>query len=955
LTVPPETGPELATREGVKVRYFGDYELLQEIARGGMGVVYKARQISLNRIVALKMILAGQLASTADVQRFHTEAEAAANLDHPNIVPIYEVGEHEGQHYFSMKLIEGGSLAEQLSQFRSDPKATANLVATAARAVHHAHQRGILHRDLKPGNILLDAKEQPQVTDFGLAKRMKDDAGHTQTGVIVGTPSYMPPEQARSEKVLTTAVDVYSLGAILYEMLTGRPPFRAGSALDTMLLVLEREPEAPRKHNPHADRDLETICLKCLDKEPERRYQSAALLAEDLDRFVRGEPIHARAVRTPERLWKWVKRRPALSALGTGLVLVLMLLGFIGWEGYARLKAHTLLDRLLESTTADVPGIVKEMAPYRWWLNRLLQEAFAQAQENQDARKQLHTSLALLPVDSGQMEFLYERLLTSEPQEAFVIREALSARKQDLTERLWTLLENSKNDQDQRFRAACALAAFAPDDPRWQKVAGDVAAMLVIQKPFVIAQWTDSLKGAGKWLIPPLADFLVDEKRSVAERGLITSVYGTYAADAPDAYTRLEKWLDEKSGADASVEAKIALAKKQASIGVALLVMRRGEKVWPLLQHRPDPTLRSYLIDRVGPGGVDGKSLISRLDEERDVSARRAILLSLGSYGLDRFSQIERQNLLPRLLELCRDDPDPGIHGAAEWLLRQWQMAGELKKIDKELATGKVQEKRQWYINGQGQTIVVVANAGEFWMGKEEERHRQRIGRSFAVASKEVTVEQFLRFRKDHPFWPEYAPNRDCPINSVTWYDAAAYCNWLSEQEGIAKDQWCYEPNKDGKYAEGMRMAPNYLQRTGYRLPTEAEWEFACRAGSETGFSFGESDDLLEKYAWHIGNSPTRSQSVGTLRPNEYGLFDMHGNSWEWTQSLYKEVGKAENGMMRDDENGAADINDRVSLVMRGGSFMGPAEYIRSGGRNWNGPAPRDFLVGFRLARTFTP
>ena len=201
------------------------------------------------------------------------------------------------------------------------------------------------------------------------------------------------------------------------------------------------------------------------------------------------------------------------------------------------------------------------------------------------------------------------------------------------------MLENPKNDQDQRFRAACALAAFAPDDPRWEKVSGDVAATLVIQKPFVIAQWTDALKGVGRWLIPPLADFLVDEKRSVSERGLIASVYGTYAADVPDAYARLEKQLDEKSDPDASVEAKIALAKKQASIGVALLVMGKGEKVWPLLKHRPDPTLRSYLIERLGPGGVDPKVLTARLEEEKEVSVKRAILLSLGEFGLDRLSQ----------------------------------------------------------------------------------------------------------------------------------------------------------------------------------------------------------------------------------------------------------------------------------------------------------------------------
>jgi len=317
-----EPHPDLAP---VRIRYFGDYELQQEIARGGMGIVYQARQVSLNRLVALKMILQGELASPEDVQRFRTEAEAAAHLDHPQIVPIYEVGEFQGQQYFSMKLIRQRSKEEL--QKPLPPRDAARLVSQVSRAVHHAHQRGILHRDLKPGNILIDEQGAPHVTDFGLAKRVTEESHVTQTGVIVGSPSYMAPEQARAEKGLTTAVDVYSLGAVLFERLTGRPPFRGTTPLETLWQVREQEPKSPRTINPQIDRDLETICLKCLEKQPEKRYSSAAALADDLDRWLDSEPILARPTGTSQRVWKWMRRRPTQAALVA--VVLAATIGFV--------------------------------------------------------------------------------------------------------------------------------------------------------------------------------------------------------------------------------------------------------------------------------------------------------------------------------------------------------------------------------------------------------------------------------------------------------------------------------------------------------------------------------------------------------------------------------------------------------------------------------------------------
>jgi serine/threonine-protein kinase len=296
---------------------FGDYELLEEVGRGGMGVVYKARQISLNRVVAVKLILAGRFATPADVQRFRTEAEAAASLDHPNIVPIYQVGEHDGQHYFSMKWLEGGSLADRLAGRPLPDREAAQLVAVLARAMHCAHQRGVVHRDLKPANILLaegegwrgeeptrrDTPLHPQVTDFGLAKRLESATAQTQSGAIVGSPSYMAPEQAGGRtREVGPGADIYALGAILYEALTGRPPFQAATLLETLELVRSEEPVPPRLLNVRIDHDVQTICLKCLEKEPGNRYPSAQALAEDLDRYLNGDAILARSYNVRERL-----------------------------------------------------------------------------------------------------------------------------------------------------------------------------------------------------------------------------------------------------------------------------------------------------------------------------------------------------------------------------------------------------------------------------------------------------------------------------------------------------------------------------------------------------------------------------------------------------------------------------------------------------------------------------
>ncbi|MCW5550760.1 MAG: protein kinase [Verrucomicrobiae bacterium] len=345
LTITPaDLTPPGSSAESSPLGSFGDYELLEEIARGGMGVVYRARQRNLGRIVAVKMILAGSLAGKEFVQRFRTEAAAAAILQHPNIVAIHDVGVHEGRHYFSMDYVEGQSLVQRVGQHPLPANQAARYVALIAEAIHYAHERGILHRDLKPSNVLIDAHDRPRITDFGLAKRLDGESSLTLTGQVLGSPNFMPPEQAGAKHgKVGRPSDVYALGGILYHLLTARAPFQAESLEQLISQVLNVEPVSPRLLNPAIPKDLETIILKCLEKEPSRRYQTAQELADELGRFLRGEPILARPTTPPERLWRWGRRKPVLASL----IVLLHIVGAVGLTGilwqWRRAEQQTLV------------------------------------------------------------------------------------------------------------------------------------------------------------------------------------------------------------------------------------------------------------------------------------------------------------------------------------------------------------------------------------------------------------------------------------------------------------------------------------------------------------------------------------------------------------------------------------------------------------------------------------
>jgi tRNA A-37 threonylcarbamoyl transferase component Bud32 len=959
------------------------YVVEAEIARGGMGVVFKARHLRLNRTVAIKMILGGKYHDPVARIRFLIEAEAVAQLDHPHIVEVHEFGTHENLPFFVLEYVGGGTLAEKLSEDGpSAPRAAAELVAKLADGIAAAHAKGIVHRDLKPANILLTEAGEPKVADFGLAKVGQSDM--TATGAVMGTPSYMSPEQAAGRvREVGTPTDVYALGAILFELLSGRPPFLGDTAMATIQQVLTRDPDRPRGIDPAIPRDLETICLKCLEKDSKKRYGTAAELAVDLRAFLDGRPITARPVGNIEWAWKWTKRHPGRAtgaAAGLLLTVGLVVAGYEVREQRAadkltaesqraddriasekqlaeevknkqrEARATALVQSLASADTAVVPRLIEDLAEFRELTGQQLREL---AKKPTTTKSGLHARLALLSEEPGRAGELAAYLSGCKPEELLPVRSLLTPHAAAVGPGLWVVLTDANAEPGKCVRAACALAGLAPDDLRWKTLAPAVVDQVTKENPLEAVVWSQALEPIRGQLLPALlrrypesrgrirsgklneselvaeasafdltanllARYTTDRSAELAELAIIVdprhyrlfaeAIRANRAGVVPVLKAELEKVAFPGGVVSPTVAAVVgvpvavsavdpdpvfdALAKRQANAAAVLLALGESDAVWPLLRFPADgdPSARSYLVEQLAGIGADPVVLIRRFRDEPEVSGKWALLIALGDFRVSAGWAGEREGLAKELVSLYRDHPDPGLHGAIDWLLRQrWGKLAELAGIDAELglvSRGRVAARavfggvpvpgyggvmgvacgpllpapvvghdRDWFVNGEGQTYAVVRGPVEFTLGSpgtepgripvNEPPHRKRIGRSFAIATKEVTVEQFLRFRPRH-FWVErYSPDRDSPVVGVTWYQAAQYCNWLSEREGIPREQWCYDPNKAGQYAEGMQIKPGHLTLVGYRLPTEAEWEYACRSGSVVSRYYGRSEELL--------------------------------------------------------------------------------------------------------------
>lgn len=998
---------------------FGDYEIIDEIARGGMGVVYKARQISLNRTVALKKVLSGKLAGDEDIKRFQIEAEASANLDHPGIVPVHDFGEHDGQHYFSMGFVDGQSLSQRLATGPLRPREAAELLVKISRAVAYANAQGVIHRDLKPGNVLLDRGGEPRVTDFGLAKKEAEDSGMTATGQILGTPSFMPPEQAAGKgDEVDQRADVYALGAILYATLTGRPPFQAANVIETLKQVLEQEPISVRRLVPNVPRDLETICLKCLHKDARRRYETGDDFADDMQRWLGGEPIVARRVSRAERTWKWCKRKPLIAGAIATILLLVAVGSLVFWERLNASYADGLVQRLRTAEPGQVNEILDELPDYRLWTQTDLGQGYRDSRE--DSVAQLHFALALLPFEEPPLEYVNQRLLAVPPSQyeyIAVIGNALGKHRNSVVAQLWDRFRiaasggresnNSASDEAVRFHIGLALAHLDGESDRWTvEDARFLVSQFASTNPFVQpellrlltplrdrllepleAVFLDSAAGESQQLAAAnaLAFFFVAERNTERLARLLLTASGPqynilyeYYQQIADAAgsASLETVVQRQPTDELDAASRIAQGKERAAAAITLLRQGERESMLDVLRYASDPEALTQFVHRCRERDVTPAELLELLaivDQRRgpldgnrqkvDDSVLYGLLLALGEFAWDDLPAT-RDAVVKRLAAIYAQDPSSGVHGATGWLLRSWGQQAPVSRVDQTPIAYDESGHREWYVQEIEYSTEGLANSfyltfivfqpGEFTIGSpddephhvsNEKQHQATFTRPLAVCDRELTWAQWtakdgmvLRDAFSRQFSKTLGDSD--PMFGVEWLGAVSYCRWLSERAGISEDDKYYADlsslptDGEGNPTEW----PLPLEGVGFRLPTEAEWEYVCRSNSRTAYSFGHDVELLDHYAWYQKNSGDWSKPTGALRPNPRGLFDLHGNVWEWSHDW--------------EVRGAGITPDHLTRNpgARGGGWYTRAAFSRSSFRGSFEPSMRLNGLGFRVA-----
>jgi formylglycine-generating enzyme required for sulfatase activity len=712
--------------------------------------------------------------------------------------------------------------------------------------------------------------------------------------------------------------------------------------------------------------------------------------------------------------------------LGLGLLIALVVAITEAYSVHSR--TQELLVSLPATKVENLRRVLERLSVYpRWVYSGRLRDLAERGGD--DPRSQFGYSLALLPEDPGQVEYLYERLLEANPAEMTLLRDSLAANHRgELMGRLWADLRGAALGDARVLPLAAVLSAYAPDDARWPDLGDKVARAMVKAKLEDVASWREALRGLRTRLIGPLVRIFRDTSPDHLDHELATRFLAEYGADDPaslvdvlldadpKAFGELfpviqrdptvmlaalrnelespptppagvgssESTRTSKKEAHQEHESDAAAARRsarRARAAVALVRLGSKHEVWAWLEHRKEPEVRSYLVTSLASYGTDPSVLAGELERQGEgeaafaeknaylldasVSRRRALLNSLVGYPKDRLDPEVSSRLLSMVIELYRRDPDAGVHSSAELVLRRW---GYLDRV--ELEPGRPPRpgepiRRRWYVNSEGQTMVLIDGPVEFDMGSPDSEPRRgdfepfhlcRIPRRFAIASKEVSIRSYQKFsmevfKYEGRYVEESSPTPDCPMPNRIWFEAAAYCNWLSDKEGLRK---CYVPIKDGESAKGMRIDPEAVAAGGYRLPTEAEWEYACRAGTVSSRYFGSSPALLLHYEWYLENSRVagvyQTHPCGSLLPNDLGLFDILGNVVEWCQDRHRQPQTHRTSFVVDEIR--AETVGPEDRVLRGSSFRRQSLGLRSANHAWDPAGAFEGDYGLRVART---
>jgi eukaryotic-like serine/threonine-protein kinase len=681
---------------------------------------------------------------------------------------------------------------------------------------------------------------------------------------------------------------------------------------------------------------------------------------------------------------------------GTRILIGAVLVGLLSWAAYEWSGANpaaTYVHSLATARIVDVPVLVRKLEPYRRWADPRLRKMFDAS--SADSPERLRAALALLPVDDDLAPELLTRLTQAEPEELVVICDALRGvvDRSSVIGRLWNDATDGKQTDSVRFRAGTALAHVReagpiPEFVDWQQLAPYLASNLVAnaeKDPTNYDLWLRQLLPIQREMIPELTRVFRDASPSTFQRNLSATVLAGFLDDddpllaelgvdaTPDQLQRLRPKLQlqkppivnrlreivlESFSAATNEETRDRRAKRQAHAAALLLELAEPEPALQMLHFAADPRLAAYLVGRLAECNPDPALLLSQLQKDEDPSVRAGLILALGSYPVASIRAAPQAEFRRSLLHLRQHDPNCFVHSAAEWALRSSNAADKIADMRGEAARAGRRDGYGWYVTPEGYTFAVIEGPVQAKLGSppteagrdsDESLVTRPIDRTFAIATTEVTRSQYLRYQPNFRHSSEYAPEGDCPISAVSWFDAACYCRWLSEKEGIPEDQMCYPPIN--KIKSGMVLPDDVLLRTGYRLPTEAEWEYACRAGTRTVRSYGHDPDLLKSYAWYHSNADDQSWPVGSLKPNAFGLFDMLGNVSEWCLDVYVKDRATETDVALNRRT----IDRYVQLAERGGDFNTSAQKIRSANRRYSIPQKTSYSVGFRIARTLEP